>query len=332
MEVEPFFFSPSLVLSRRNSLDMKRLSGTLLSSSLMFFGLSLSSACLVCGAAATTSKNYLNSVLLPHDGEPAKTVQTELERVVSKHNQGLTENPALKNRNRIVFLDGPERYQPVPFPIAPDTEVVDGNGRLIGHSASDTQTTEINFGQHKQIGGKDYVMAFSLETTEAGTVTGWIKATALLPSPLRSQFATVLAMDVRNTSEAGDAPVSYRIKCASPDQWGDGRIKVRANVDDRHEKHMAATDYVERPGRVCYLLTCLPGHGGVATDILSDGETFVPDAGVPRAGIPLYLPVDSTNGEREAWNEDKLPHEMEFRYGRVGQRYGWIPSADLDIR
>lgn len=305
----------------------------------LFFSLLLPSALLLAStytafgaSTGAASENYLKSVNLPRDGEPAMAVQTGLEQVVSKHNQALIENPAAKNRNRIVYLNGPERYKPVKFPVAPGTAVVDGSGKLMGHLALNVRTVEINFGQHKTIGGEDYVMAFSTKTTQAGTVTGWLKASALLPSPLRSQFAKVLAMDVRDTAEAGDAPVSYQVKCASPNEWGDGRIKVRANVDDRHEKHMAATDYVERPGEVCYLLTCLPGHGGVATDILSNGETFVPDAGVPRAEIPLYLPVDSTDSEREAWNAGKLPHQMEFRYGRVGQRYGWIPSADMDIR
>jgi hypothetical protein len=206
---------------------------------------------------------------------------------------------------------------------------VDGNGRLMGHIAAGTQTTEINFGQHKQIGGGDHVMAFSIKTTEAGTVTGWIKAADLLPSALRSQFARILAMDQRNTAEAGDAPETYRVKCDSPGKWGNGRIKVRGNVVDARDKHMAATDYVARPGGVCYLLTSLAGHGGVAADILSDGDPFVPDAGVPRAETPLYLPKDATESEREAWNAGKLPHVMEYRYGRVGQRYGWIPSADL---
>lgn len=305
----------------------------LLMSHLILPALVLASAYRIYGEpAGAASHNYLKSVTLPRDGESAKTTQTGLEQVVSKHNQALIENPAAKNRNRIVYLDGPDRYKPVNFPVAPGTAVVEGSGKLMGHLTPEVQTVEINFGQHKRIGGEDHVMAFSTKTTEAGAVTGWIKASALLPSPLQSQFAKVLAMDVRNTLEAGDAPMVYQMRCASPNQWGDGRIKVRANVDDRHEKHMSATDYVERPGEVCYLLTSLPGHGGVATDILSDGDTFVPDAGVPRAEIPLYLPVDSTDSEREAWNKGKLPHEMEFRYGRVGQRYGWIPSADLDIR
>ena len=297
----------------------------LMPSTLLFTG-----TCSVYGAPArTTSQNYLKSVNLPREGEPAKSSQTELERVVSKHNQTLTENPAAKNRNRIVYVNGPDQYKPVRFPVAPNTAVVDGSGRLMGHLAPDVHTVEINFGQHKLIDGKDHVMAFSTRTKENGGVTGWIAASALLPSTVRSQFASELAMNVEDTSEQGDAPESYRVRCGPTSKWGDGRLKVRAKVDDRREKHIAATDYVARPGGVCYLLTSLPRHGGVATDILSNGAKFVPDAGVPRVELPLYLPVDSTNGERNAWGAGKLPHEMEFRYGRVGKRYGWIASADL---
>jgi hypothetical protein len=285
-------------------------------------------------SAGAASQNYLKSVSLPRDGEPEKSPLTELEQVVSKHNQSLTENPAAKNRNRIVYLDGPEQYKPVFFLVAPSTTVVDGSGKMMGHLADEVHSVEINFGQHKLIAGDDHVMAFSIrvlfpKTNEVGTVTGWIATSTLLPSAERRQFAGELAMDVMNRPELGDAPESYRVECASASKWGDGRIKVRANIVDSVDKHVAATDYVVRPGGVCYLLTSLPKHGGVATDVVSDGARFVPDAGVPRAEIPLYLPADSTTSERDTWSAGKTPHEMEFRYGRVGQRYGWIASADL---
>jgi hypothetical protein len=302
----------------------------------LFLSLFMPSALLLAGIgpahaaqSGAASQNYLKSVDMPRDGEPLKTSETELEQIVSRHNQSLLKNPAAKNRNRIVYLDGPEQYKAVEFPVAPNTPVVDGSGKLMGHLAPEVHTVAINFGQHKQIDGQDHVMAFATQTSEAGGVTGWIATSALLPSSLRSQFAAELAMVERDIPELGDAPESYRVNCDAPAKWGDGRIKVRGNVDDRREKHMSATDYVARPGGVCYLLTCLPGHGGVATDILSNGVRFVPDAGVPRAELPLYLPVDATASERDAWNAGKLPHQMEFRYGRVGKEYGWVPSADL---
>ncbi len=258
-------------------------------------------------SAKVRSQNYFKSVFLPRDGEPTKSVQTELERVVSAHNHKLTENPAAKNRNRMVYLDGPKQYKPVGFPVGQNTDVVDGNGRIMGHIDHEVRTVELNFGQHKLIDGEDHVMAFSIRTKESGTVTGWIATSALLPSAERSQFAKELTMNVMASPEQGDAPESYEVSCASPDQWGNGRLKVRANVDDRRYKHMAATDYVLRPGGVCYLLTSLAGHGGVATDILSNGMKFVPAAGMPRVETPVYLPRDSTRCERDAWSTGILP-------------------------
>jgi hypothetical protein len=280
-------------------------------------------------SARVLSQNYLKSLALPRDGESKNSDQGELDRVVGAHNQTLTENPAAKNRNRIVYLDGPQQYKAVSFPVAEKTAVVDGNGRTMGHLAAGVRTTELNFGQHKLFDGEDHVMAFSIRTEESGTVTGWIATSALLPSSQRSQFAAELAMSVADGPEQGDSPERYVVACAAADKWGSGRLKVRANVDDRRDKHMAATDYVVRPGGVCYLLTSLAGHGGVATDILSDGVAFVPAAGMPRVETPLYLPTDATRSERDDWNTGKLPHEMEYRYGRVGTRYGWIPSPDL---
>lgn len=277
----------------------------------------------------TASQNYLKTVALPRYGEPAERSQAEMLRVVNAHNHRLTENPAAKNRNRIVYVDGPERYKPVNFPVAPNTKVLDGSGRAMGQLAPGVRTVEINFGQHKQIGGEDHVMVFAARMAEAVTGTGWIAASALLPSPERSQFAAELAMNVANTPAIGDAPKTYQVACGPVDGWDDGRLKILPKVNDKRNRHEAASDYVARPGGVCYLLTSLPGHGGVATDILSNGATFVPAAGMPRVEIPLYLPTDSTSGERSAWSSGRLPHEMEFRYGRVGKRYGWIASADL---
>lgn len=277
----------------------------------------------------TASQNYLKHISLPRDGEPANSAQSELERIVSAHNQRLTENPASKNRNRIVYLSGPDQYKPVAFPVAPNTVVVDGSGRTIGFIASGSPTAEINFGQHKLITGEDHVMAFAVRTAGSGAVTGWIAASALLPSAERSQFARELAMNVADTPALGDAPETYRVVCGATGEWDEGRLKILPNVDDRRNRHEAASDYVARPGGVCYLLTSLPGHGGVAADILSNGATFVPAAGMPHVEVPLYLPTDSTSSERDAWNAGELPHNMEFRYGRVGVRYGWIASADL---
>jgi hypothetical protein len=275
------------------------------------------------------SNNYLEHFALYRAGQPPNDSHSELEEIVSAHNQRLTQNPAAKNRNRIVYLTGPSQYKEVRFSVAPGTVVVDGAGKTMGYLQSNDPRVELNFGQHKSIAGKDHVMVFGAQTTASGPVTGWIPASALLPSPERSQFAQEISTVVANTAALGDSPETYQVSCGAAGLWNAGRLKILPKVDDRLEKHEAASDYVARPGGFCYLLTSLPGNGGVATDTLSSGVIFVPDAGMPHVDVPLYLPVDSTSSELDAWNSGRLPHVMEFRYGRVGTRYGWIASADL---
>ena len=306
-------------------------------------GLLLGTAAICHGQSTmTSSNNYLESVELPRWAGPGEAPdlpsQTALERAVTAHNRQMAENPAAKNRNRIVYFNDPRQYRPVQFPVKAATAVMDGAGRVLGYLAPEVHTVELNFGQRKRIGDQDCVMVFAalIKGSGAGSregATGWIAENALLPSPERTQFAKELATDVHDTAETGDAPEHDRVECGDPAEWESGRLKIMPRVNDSKEKHMAATDYVRRPSGVCYLLSRLPGHGGVAGDTLSDGAEFVPDAGVPRAEVPLYLPTDATAEERAAWESGKLPHRMEFRYGRTGsrygRRYGWIASADL---
>jgi hypothetical protein len=293
----------------------------------------LAAFCGLFGAASyatdVLSSNYRQQIMLPRDGAKSSSTPTDLELAVAAHNKKLTENPAPKNRNRIVYLRGPNQYKPVLFPVAKNAPLMDGQGRVLGHLASNVYGIEINFGQHKQINGQECAMAFSANTAEMGPMTGWIALKDIVSSPQRSEYASVLALDVANTPDHGDAPQSFIVSPAHADKWGAGRLKVRAHVDDTRDKHVAAADYVKRPGSLCYLLTSLPGHGGVATDILSSGVVFVPAAGVPRANIPLYLPLAPTVAERRAWDIGAWPHSMEFTYGRVGDRYGWIANANL---
>jgi hypothetical protein len=276
-----------------------------------------------------SDKDYLKTLVLAVGSSSTTANDLGLELAVSKHNRTLTENPAAKNRNRIVYLDGPNQFRPVQFPVEPAASVMDGDGRILGHIAPDVTSVEINFGQHKLFNGRDHIIAFAVPTSELGTVTGWIPTKALLPSVELSKFDKEMRIDVRDTPERSDAPEVYKIKCGSPAAWNVVRLKVMPNIADRREKHVAASDYVARPTGVCYLLTSLPGHGGVAADILADGDRFVPDAGVPRVRIPLYLPTDKTDSEARAWRDGSVPHEMEFRYGRVGNRFGWIAVANL---
>lgn len=277
-----------------------------------------------------SSENYKVVVPLPPPASERNAPLTKLQQIVLRHSSAINRNPASGNRDRVVHVHKPQRNHPVDFPVRSGAQVVAGDGRPLGHLAADVRTVHLNFGQLKLIGGKLHVLAFAAPTAETGGATGWIAYADLLPSPALSESKPVLAINSDNTPDQGDAPQSFRVACANPAAWGEGLLKIVPNVDEAREKHEAATDYVERPGdHVCYLLLTLPRHGGVATDVLSNGNTFVPAAGVPRVNVPLYLPRSPTRDEQQKWDSGSWPHVMEFVYGRVGSRYGWIPSADL---
>lgn len=280
--------------------------------------------------ATPASENYRLVVPLPPPPSEQKAPLTALQKIVLEHSSAIDKNPASGNRDRVVYIHGPQHNKPVDFPVRSGAKVVAGDGRQLGHLAADVRTVHLNFGQLKLIGGKLHVLVFAAPTVETGGATGWIAYADLLPSPELSQFKPVLAINADNKPDHGDAPTTFRVACADPAAWGEGLLKIVPNVDEAREKHEAATDYVDRPGvHVCYLLLTLPRHGGVATDVLSNGNTFVPAAGVPRVNVPLYLPMSPTRDEQQKWDSRTWPHVMEFVYGRVGNRYGWIPSADL---
>lgn len=276
------------------------------------------------------SENYKVVVPLPPPASEQNAPLTKLQEIVLRHSSAIERNPASGNRDRVVHVHEPQRNHPVDFPVRSGAEVVAGDGRQLGHLAADVRTVHLNFGQLKLIGGKLHVLVFAAPTAETGGATGWIAYADLLPSPELSESKPVLAINADNTPDHGDAPKRFRVACADPAGWGEGLLKIVPDVDEAREKHEAATDYVDRPGdHVCYLLLTLPRHGGVATDVLSNDNTFVPAAGVPRVNVPLYLPRSPTLDEQQKWTSGAWPHVMEFVYGRVGNRYGWIPSADL---
>ncbi len=276
------------------------------------------------------SENYRLVVPLPPPPSEQNAPLTALQKIVLRHSSATDRNPASGNRDRVVHVHEPQRNHPVDFPVKSGAEVVAGDGRKLGHLAAGVRTVHLNFGQLKMIGGKLHALVFAAPTVETGGATGWIAYADLLPSLELSESKPVLAINADNTPDHGDAPTRFRVACADPAAWGEGLLKIVPHVDESREKHEAATDYVERPGvNVCYLLLTLPRHGGVATDVLSNGNTFVPAAGVPRVNVPLYLPLSPTKDEQQKWDSRAWPHEMEFVYGRVGNRYGWIPSADL---
>lgn len=282
------------------------------------------------GDVGSASTNYQKVVALPPAEGERHSALSALQKVVLTHSIGTAKNPANGNRDRVVYVRGPYKNHPVLFPVASGAAVVAGDGRLLGHLDPSVHAVSLNFGQLKIIAGKLHVLAFATRTAEVGGVTGWISYHALLPSHELSQSKWIIAINANNGPDGGDAPQSFQVACADPAAWGDGLLKIVPNVDEAVEQHESATDYVDRPtDKVCYLLLSLPRHGGVATDVLSHGNIFIPSAGVPRVDVPLYVPKWPTRAEQKKWDTREWPHVMQFVYGRVGNRYGWIASADL---
>jgi hypothetical protein len=281
------------------------------------------------GTNTSHEQNYKQIVSLPRDGEKTANTGVDLDKIVARHNRTLTENPAKRNRNRIVRMTPPDQYEPVKFPIEHGAVLFDGAGKAIGSLDDSVHSVQINFGQRKRIGSADYLYAFSTRVKDVGQLSGWIPESALSQSTESRENAALLKMDVHNQPDGGDAPERYRVVGDTAAHWAFDRLKVDPKIDGRTNKHVCASDYVTRPGNIVYLLYSLPRHGGVATDSISIGAEFIPAAGVPRVLLPLYLPTDAMSAEQQAWDGKSLPHEMEFVYGRVGDRYGWIAATDI---
>ncbi len=282
--------------------------------------------------APSPLNRYLYRIDLSQPNEQAGRSPDALQEVVLQHSHGAINNPATGNRNRVVYIDGAKRNHPVMFPVRAGSAIVAGDGRLLGHLASNVHAVQLNFGQNKMMGsdGAVHLLAFATATAEGGPVSGWIRYADLSPSAELDAFDGILAMKAENVPDHGDAPNVYRVACAAPRNWGEGFLKIVPNVDEALNKNDAATDYVERPnGHVCYLLLSLPRYGGVATDVLGLGDVFIPSAGVPQVRVPLYLPKYPTVDQRTQWNAFKVPHDMDFVYGRVRERFGWIATANL---
>ena len=216
------------------------------------------------------------------------------------------------------------------------TFLYDGNGLPRGPVLSDS--TMVNFGMRKKIGGENYVYAFAVGF-DAGTEhagSGWVK---------ESQLAAPLKMPTVNTpaSPYGDSSKKYKLVGAPGDLYG--HLKVGKGVLTR--ENVAASDYLTRAGGVVNMLFSLPGHGGVSNDTFAVGPkaaelaaaarangvavkdhalTFIPAKGVPTVKIPLYVPKDATDADRAMLARHPT---MEFVYGRIGDRHGWVAVDNL---
>jgi hypothetical protein len=290
-------------------------------------------------AHAAASSHYKQTVALPRAGHAAPPQSQRLQEIVAHLSGYMRPHHAdLGNRNRIVHVRGPDAGKEIEFPIRTGVAMLDGNGVSRGQLLSDA--VKINYGQRKVItpaGGRPatYVYVIGASVRENGhtlSASGWVPLSALKDSSAKRHYQADLAAVVAHGPHGGDAPEAYTIDGGVSKLAHYGDLKVNPGPHGagvpRHER-LAASDYLERPGHAVNLLYSLPGHGGASTDTFKTGNPFVPSAGVPRASVPLYLPAHATAAERAAWRDGTLPHTMDFVYGRVGDRYGWIAADAL---
>lgn len=297
------------------------------------------------GRASPRSSHYKETITFPRYGHDGPRPPRELKAIVDSLNGYMRDHHAsLGNRNRIVHVRGPDIGEEISFPAKRGIRMVDGNGEFRGTLAADA--VKINYGQRKTITytyadghqrTETYVYAFATKINAPGHdhpmgASGWIPLSGLKDSTAKRHYAADLRDVVAHGPRGGDAPQRYVVTGGSDklDLYGD--LKVNPGNDGSgvsRKENLKATDYLRRPGDVVNLLYSLPGHGGAANDTFKSGAEFVPAAGVPRVRIPLYLPKNPTAQERSDWRNNDIPHYMEFVYGRVGERYGWIAADAL---
>lgn len=194
------------------------------------------------------------------------------------------------------------------FTIASNTVLYDGFGNARGN-VTDSQV-RINYGQRKRLpNGTVVVYAFAVGTTN-GAASGWIREADVTES--LGHMATVNAQNPGN----GDYVALWRMT--------GGPVPVRAFYEDMvlHNDHSPCTHlpkhYLLRPGNVVNLLYNLPGKGGVADDTyaVDTGDVFRRSKDVALHPIAFYHKDAPLHGEPFGY--------MDFQYGHVNGRYGWI--------
>ncbi|MDQ3605649.1 MAG: hypothetical protein M3418_05620 [Gemmatimonadota bacterium] len=194
------------------------------------------------------------------------------------------------------------------FTIASNTRLFDGFGNARG-TVTDAQV-RINYGMRKLLpNGTVVVYAFAVGTTN-GAASGWVREADVTES--LAHMETVNAKNPGN----GDYVALWRLT--------GGTTPVNAFYADMvlHDDHRPCTHlpkhYLLRSGNVVNLLYNLPGMGGVADDTytVETGDVFRRSKDVAVRKIAYYHKDSALYSEPFGY--------MEFMYGHVNGRYGWI--------
>lgn len=213
--------------------------------------------------------------------------------------------------NRVAHPDDPKDCT---FTIAPGTVMRDGKGTPRG-TVTSTQV-KINYGQRKVLpDGQSAVYVWDA-VTDQGHQSGWIYESSLTES--LAFMPTVVAEDPGQ----GDYPRTWVVT--------GGSAQALAYYDqmvlcaDERPCGPVPNHYLVRPGGVMNIIYSLPGVGGVSNDTyLVDGAAlqFRRARGVPLLSIPYY-DKDSPAGSEPVGR-------MQFMYGHIGDRYGWVAVEAL---
>lgn len=215
----------------------------------------------------------------------------------------------------------------VKFKLKPGSQVIDGySGRVRSNILYPEQGVQVNVGSKRTINGKRCFFGFSFGTDKGGQ-SGWIYEENVNDPEMMALCGDDFRVDLTPKAVVGDAPVQYRVVAEDPKPWAE--LKVRSGIS--RAENVAVSDYLDRGDGTVYLLYALPYFGGFANDAnIGDGTPiFIPDAGVPRMILKVFLPSDPIEEDHIAYS-DPAKKQMEWVFGRIGECRGWIPVLDLE--
>ncbi len=278
-----------------------------------------------CELEVTESGVYMQRVIANRNNGMPPSNSPYYDVIVSRNKKAV--NTAGRTGNRIADENKKEIY----FPISSGSQIIDGYAGIPRGTITST-TGRVNIGSRRVINGKQCSFIFSVKT-DKGSMSGWMYEENFAPSPLLTQYAADIALNLNPGPVAGDAPVKYQVIADPGEIWGN--LKVRDNQS--LNESVKVRDYTDRGDKTVYLLYALPFFGGYANDaVIADGNPiFIPDEGVPIMVLPVFKPVKKSGAPdpdpEELARYDRNPdlQVLEWQYGRIGDQRGWICRLNL---